>query len=204
MASEAGAEASGVDTSEQLIGLARRHAPDAVFYIADMENLPFPDRNFSVVTAFNSLHFAADPTRLIAEVIRVTEPDGKIVTTTRGFPSECDTFDYFLELGALLPPDTLSGRPDLSDSETLETLFTEAGLQLSPLRVILCPWEYPDLETALRGLLSTGPAVRAIQYSGRSEVTRAVIRSIDPYRRDDGSYLLNNTCHCLVATRAEY
>jgi hypothetical protein len=37
-----------------------------------------------------------------------------------------------------------------------------------------CPWVYKDMETALRGLLSAGPAVKGMQISGESRVRDAV------------------------------
>jgi hypothetical protein len=63
----------------------------------------------------------------------------------------------------------------------------------------LCPWEYADLETALRGLLAAGPAVRAIQVAGEDRVRAAVAESLVPFKRMDGSYLLDNTFRYLIA-----
>ncbi|KFU80279.1 hypothetical protein [Amycolatopsis lurida] len=55
-------------------------------------------------------------------------------------------------------------------------------------------------ETALRGLLSTGPAAAAIAHAGLAQVTETIAESIAPYRRSDGSYLLYNTCFTIIAT----
>ena len=64
------------------------------------------------------------------------------------------------------------------------------------------PIEYPNLETALRGLLSAGPAVRAIAHSGEAKAIEAVTESIAPFRRADGSYRIENKYMFLVASRA--
>src|SRR5260221_1249997 len=94
-----GAKASGLDASAPLIEIAQARNPTARFRVGDMQHLPFPDATFDVVTAFNSLHFAADPARTIAEAIRVTRLGGRIAVATWGPPTECDAITYLLDLG---------------------------------------------------------------------------------------------------------
>ncbi|WP_409497440.1 class I SAM-dependent methyltransferase [Amycolatopsis sp. cmx-11-12] len=73
-----------------------------------MEQIPLPDNEFSAVTAFNSLHFAKDPTRVVEEAIRVTCPGGHLAVATLGPLTDCDAMAYFLDLGGSmllrLPP----------------------------------------------------------------------------------------------------
>jgi SAM-dependent methyltransferase len=201
MAGGLGAKASGLDASAALIDIARRRQPAGRFGVGDMQHLPFPDDDFDVVTAFNSLHFANDPRLAVAEAIRVTRPGGTIVVATWGPPVECDAIGYLLDLGSLMPrqspgpPTTL----DPTDLDAPRALLAEAGLIPSPWHEVHCPWQYPDLRTALRGLLSTGPAAQAIDHSGSTQVTDTVTASIEPYRRTDGSYSLSNTCYYLSA-----
>ncbi|MFD9427664.1 MULTISPECIES: class I SAM-dependent methyltransferase [unclassified Streptomyces] len=202
MASCLGARVSGLDASVALIEIARKRNPAGLFRVGDMQYLPFPDDAFNVVTAFNSLHFATDPAATVAEAIRVTRPGGSIVIATWGPPSECDAITYLLDLGSLMPQGP-PGRPtslDPTDLDAPGALMTRAGLTPSAWRKVHCPWEYPDLGTALRGLLSTGPAAQAISHSGQSHVAEAIAESIAPYRCGDGSYSLSNTCYYLVAT----
>jgi SAM-dependent methyltransferase len=201
LAAERGALVSGLDACAEFIDIAWRRVPPGRFRLGDMERIPFPDNEFAVVTAFNSLHFASDPPRAVAEAIRVTRPGGRLVIATWGPPADCDALEYLLDLGGLMPPDTPGAALDLSDPDQLRMLLVGAGLAPSEWRTVPCPWEYPDLDTALRGLLSTGPATRATNHSGRARVAETVRESISPYRRDDGSYLLNNVCFYLVATR---
>ncbi|MBS3695700.1 class I SAM-dependent methyltransferase [Rhodococcus qingshengii] len=198
---ERGAVAAGIDACVPLIAIARRHTPDGDFRVGDMEHLPFPDHTFHAVTAFNSLHFAHNPAQAIREAIRVLRPGGRLVLATWGPPDECDAITYLVDLGALMPPDsslTAIGI-DATDLDALGATVAAAGLHRSPTRVIPCPWEYCDLDTALRGLLSTGPAARAIEHCGLAHVQETITESIAPYRRDDGSYILDNTCHYLIA-----
>lgn len=203
LAGARGAVVSGLDASSALVEIARTRNPAGRFLVGDMEHIPFPDAQFSVTTAFNSLHFARDATRVVAEAARVTRAGGHIVVATWGPLPGCDAMAYFLDLGGLLPFDPYDTEPalDLSDPGTLRGLLSHAGLVPSPWRIVACPWKYHDLDTALRGLLSTGPAARAISYSGRERVVETITESISPYRRTDGSYSLHNTCFYVIATR---
>lgn len=61
---------------------------------------------------------------------------------------------------------------------------------------------YADLESALRGTLSAGPAARAIDQSGEEPVRRAVAEALAPFRLASGGYRLENRSRYLVAEAA--
>jgi hypothetical protein len=65
-----------------------------------------------------------------------------------------------------------------------------------------CDWDYPDLETALRGILSFAPGVRAIRAAGAEPVRAAVAEALAPYRTTSGGYHLPNRARYVLA-RAE-
>jgi SAM-dependent methyltransferase len=68
--------------------------------VADMRDLPFPDRSFGSVLSVHSLEHVPDPHRVIGEVARVLEPEGTAVFVTPnrltfGRPDEIiDPFHY--------------------------------------------------------------------------------------------------------------
>lgn len=200
LAHQRGAITYGLDPSIELIQWASKQSPCTDFRRGEADYLPYPDGYFDVTTAVNSLHFSTRPHRAIEEMVRVTRKGGALVTATWGPPGECDAVTFFLDLGALLPlvPPLSADGHDLTAIGTHIRILTEAGLTPSPPRVISTPWCYPDLGTALRGLLSIGPAAAAIRHSGRDAVVQVVTESIAPYRQSDGSYVLNNTCHYLT------
>jgi hypothetical protein len=53
----------------------------------------------------------------------------------------------------------------------------------------------------LRGLMSAGPAVRAVSHSGEEQVRLTILDACLPYRQDDGSYLMRNTFHHVICWR---
>ncbi len=80
---KAGYEAHGVDVSEPNIERARRFSSRCQFY--DGRHLPFPDRHFASVGALNVLEHVEEPEAFIPELVRVTEPGGRLVISSPNF-----------------------------------------------------------------------------------------------------------------------
>ena len=118
-----------------------------------------------------------------------------------GSAASCEAAGHLKALGSLMPPPP-PGAPGpfaLSDETKLKALASAAGLMPGAIVDVSCPWVYPDLETALRGMLSAGPAERAIRASNFERAREAVAAAIDVYRTASGGYRLNNTFRYLVA-----
>lgn len=194
LAAARGAAVAGFDATPELLAIARQRLPGADFQLGDMEALPYPEGRFDVVTGFNSFQYATNPARALQEAKRVTKPGGQVVIAVWGLPKETQAAGYLKALGALPPPPPGAPGPfALSEPEALAMLAEQAGLRPRHHGAVPCPWAYPDLETALRGLLAAGPSVRAIQVAGEDRVREAVAESLAPFTRPDGSSLLENT-----------
>jgi SAM-dependent methyltransferase len=200
MAADRGAMVHGVDATAMLLGIARRRVPLADLRQADMEELPFSDDSFLVVTAFNVLPFAESPIAALREAKRVARPNAAVVMAVTGMPEQVQTSGYLMAVGSLLPVKP-AGAPGfaLSRDGALQDLARDAGLEPRRMTDVQCVLEYPDEATALRGLLSCGTAVRAIQAAGDERVKGVVLKAIEPYRRADGGYRLTDTYRYLVA-----
>lgn len=74
-----GATAVGVDSSEAMIGEARRRAPHAELHVADATALPFGEGTLSGYRAERVYQHLADPSAALEEAMRVLEPGGRIV-----------------------------------------------------------------------------------------------------------------------------
>jgi SAM-dependent methyltransferase len=88
----AGAAATGVDHSEEMVELARQRAPGAQVVLATAERLPFPDRAFSAVGMSIVFFFLADPVGALGECRRVLRHGGRLAVYTtaselRGTPA---------------------------------------------------------------------------------------------------------------------
>jgi ubiquinone/menaquinone biosynthesis C-methylase UbiE len=76
-----GVRAFGVDTSAEMLEVARRKAPRAGLKLAEAERLPFKDASFDRVTFVLSVHLVDRP-RAFAETRRVLGSDGRLVIAT--------------------------------------------------------------------------------------------------------------------------
>jgi SAM-dependent methyltransferase len=155
------------------------------------------------VTGFNAFQYAASPHHALAEARRVLRPGGVLAIAVWGLPDECEAAGHLKALGGLMPPPP-PGTPGpfaLSDESNLKALASDSGFTPVAMVDVDCPWEYPNLDTALRAMLSAGPAERAIRTSGMERAREAVSVSIAAYRTPSGAYRLNNKFRYLTAHR---
>ena len=74
VARKMGAKVSGLDAAADLIGIAKSRTPEADLRVGELEELPFEDGAFDVVTGFNSFQYAADRVNALREARRVMQP----------------------------------------------------------------------------------------------------------------------------------
>lgn len=203
MAVARGARVSGVDAAESMLSIARSRVPAGDFRRGDLEQLPFADEGFDVVTAFNSLQYAGNPVAALREAMRVTRRGGSVVIMTFGDPEGMEVVTLLSALQPLLPPRP-PGAPGpfaLSDETVLRQFALDAGLEPIEVFDVDSPWIYANESAALRGLTSTGNSVRAIEQIDEQLVTQAYAKAIAPFRQPDGSYRVKAWFRCLLARR---
>ena len=79
-----GAEATGLDHSDEMVELARERAPGAEVVLGRAEKLPFGDDEFSAVAMSVVFFFFDDPVGVLTECRRVLRPGGRIAVYTTG------------------------------------------------------------------------------------------------------------------------
>jgi SAM-dependent methyltransferase len=80
---DAGFAAHGVEVSEPNVAKAKEFGLDCALY--DGRHLPFPDRHFASVGALNVLEHVEEPEAFVAELVRVTEPGGRVLISSPNF-----------------------------------------------------------------------------------------------------------------------
>jgi SAM-dependent methyltransferase len=201
LAATRGATVTGIDATPELVEIAKQRLPGSDIQVGEIEALPYPDDSFDVVVGFNAFQFAADPVNALAEARRVARPGATVVIATWGKPEESQVTVYLAAMGRLLPPPP-PGAPGpfaLSSDGALAALAVEAGLTPCDTVDVPCPWSYPDLETTLRGLLSSGTSVRAIRIAGEERIRDAVTQAIQPFKQPGGGYRIGCTFRYLIA-----
>ena len=196
LAFQRGAAAAGLDASTGQLEVARERLPQADFRLGEMEQLPFEDEQFDLITSCNALQYSTDTVGTLREMARVAKPGAivGIMTGSRTGPSGMSAF--YSNLGELREktsgPDSRAPRVLFSDPDALIRFMQEAGLEVFEEQEVDCDWDYPDLATALKGGLSFAPGVRILQHAGKDAVHRLVEQSLEPYKIEGGGYHIPN------------
>jgi SAM-dependent methyltransferase len=201
LVAERGAEPAGIDASAALVDFARERLPAADIRVGEMEDLPWEDDTFELVTGFNSFFFADDMAAALREARRVAKPDAPVVIQVWGRHEHCDLEAMKVVARPFLPPRPPDAPPDpdLSLPGVLRALALEAGL--TPHEEFETTWtfEYPDAKTLGRALAAVAGLAVLAGPEREHELRDAFVAGLAPYRAPDGSYRLANEFHFLVA-----
>jgi SAM-dependent methyltransferase len=202
LAAKLGADVTGMDATEALLAIARERVPNGDFRSGEMEELPYADASFDVVTGFNSFQYASDPVNALRQARRVVKPGGYVAMVTWGRAEDCEVFPMLAAVMAYLPPSPpgAEGPFALSEPGKLEALMEQAGLTPRASGDVSCLFEYPDDETAWKGHSSPGPLVGAIRYAGEDKIKKAILDSLVPYKTASGGYRQENSFRYKIAT----
>jgi SAM-dependent methyltransferase len=204
MVAERGGEPSGLDASESLVAFASTRLPHADLRVGEMEDLPWPDDTFDLVTGFNSFFFANDMVAALREAGRVAKPGARVVIQVWGAHERCD-FEAMKQIARPFfpprPPDAPPD-PDLSAPGALQTLASEAGL--TPESEFDTTWasEYPDTETLARAMLAVAGLAVIVGPEREDELKAAIVNGLARFQLEDGSYRLVNEYRYLIARAA--
>jgi SAM-dependent methyltransferase len=201
LASERGAIPAGIDASEALVEFARRRLPGADLRIGEMEDLPWQDDRFDLVTGFNSFFFANDMVAALREAGRVAKPGARVVIQVWGAHEHCDLEAMKQIVRPFLPPRPADAPPDpdFSRPGALEALANSAGLQ--PENEFKTAWtlEYPDAATLGRATVAVAGLAVLVGPQRERELELAIVEGLAPFRTPEGSYRLSNEFHYLIA-----
>jgi SAM-dependent methyltransferase len=202
LAADRGADVAGLDASEALLVHARARVPGAPLVQGEIEDLPYEDASFDVVTGFNSFQYAARPAIAMAEAKRVAVPGGRVLLLNWAPAEQCQASAYLMELGKLMPPPP-PGAPGpfaLSNEDALRGLFDAVGLDVATIEDITCVWRYADEPTAVAGLMCSGPVVGVVEHAGEDAVHAATVAFLQPFGTDDGGYSITNVFRYVIGT----
>ncbi|MEV7187690.1 SAM-dependent methyltransferase [Kitasatospora sp. NPDC093102] len=198
LAAGRGAQVAGQEPRDELRELAR----DRRLRVCAESRAPaaVPRSAHSLVTVFEQLP-AAEYSPVVAEAARLTLPGGHVVLAAWGPPERCESAPV-LDVARRMAGRTTARDPfELSMPGALEDLLAPAGLRPAGSGRVSCPFAYADLDSAVRGLLSTGLFEPAEEFSGASLVAKELEEALQPYLRADGSVRMENLFRYLIAER---
>jgi SAM-dependent methyltransferase len=187
-AARRGAIAHGVDAEPDAIAQALEAVPAGQFRLAMMENLPWEDASFDVLTSFNALQYALDVDLALAEAARVTRPGGRIAICKWGRPAENEFFAFLTSIGA---GGVRADRLPVTDP-------VEEAVRASRLDVLLAD----DISAPIE-LGGDDALVASLARAGitADPVAAPLATSAAPYRQRDGTYRFNNRLRFWVLAR---
>ena len=200
LASERGAQISGLDAAEALIAIARDRVPNGDFHVGDLEELPYDDNSFDVAFASMSIMFAKNPPIALREMKRVIVSEGQITAGIWGKPEDCE-YRHILEAVVTAMPSPPSGRDPfaLSGDGILEEMMESAGLEVIDSGETDAPFLFKDSETMWKIISSAGPLQSAIQAVGEQKLIEAITQAAGPFQTDHSEILMNNRFRYVTA-----
>jgi SAM-dependent methyltransferase len=202
LATKLGAQVSGIDASAALIAIARLRMPQGDFSVGDMEELPYPDATFDIVTGFHALQCAADPIRALQQARRVMKATGQLALVTPGRAQDSEYATMLAALDALQPSTERGGPLAHPQPDQWEFFLKQAGLMTQESGEIPCAYEWPDEETAWKAIGSMGTTVATVRAVGEERVKRAIRDILMPCKTASGEYRQENSFRYVIATVA--
>ncbi len=179
-----GARCAGIDASPRLVAVARDRSPAADLRVGDMQDLPWHDETFDVVTSFRGI-WATTP-GAVAEAHRVLVPGGRFGLTVWGHIKASP--------GAwALAPFALATTPKVENQAAMvalgrpgagEVVLQDAGFTDVERVDVPFVFEFADPEAYARALASTGPAYEAIEAVGEAAFIETAVETARAYVRD--------------------
>ncbi len=203
LAAQSGADVTGFDATAAFIEEAKLRNASVHFLTGEMEELPFSDAAFDAVSGFNSFQYAANVKNALLQAKRVLKNNGKLVAMIWGNKEECEAALYLKAIGSLMPPPA-PGAPGpfaLSENHLLENILSEIGLDVLDSADVDSIWDYPNMDTALKGLLSAGPIAKAIEFSGYDKVLQTTIEVTKPFTQSNGHVVFKNKFRVIISKK---
>jgi SAM-dependent methyltransferase len=196
LAAARGAEVAGLEPEAELRELAQDRS---LRVLADVYRELSPGRAaaHSLVTAFEHLSCTADPQALVRDAAALTARGGHVALAVWGPRERCESASVLDIAGHHGGHDAFA----LSAPGAVESLVSAAGLRLAGGGRICCPYAYPDLDSALRGLVSTGVFDAAMEFAGERQVEKELREALFPWTREDGSVRMENVFRYVLAER---
>jgi ubiquinone/menaquinone biosynthesis C-methylase UbiE len=188
-----GAEAVGVDISEDMLARARRLYPRVEFRPADAESLPFDDGAFDAVVAAFLLHHVPSPERVVGELARVAR---RVAVAQWDISSRARLLglitDAIVATGVEPPADKPVGpsRERLAGDEELRRLLEGAGLVDVELSTVAFEQHLSGTDEFWAGVLGGSVNTRAIVLAQplavQERIRAEVERLAEPHHGEHG------------------
>jgi len=179
-AARRGAMVSGLDAASALIDIARARTPQGDFRVGTMFDLPFDDNAFDVVTSFNGIWNGCDDA--LVEARRVLTGEGRIGLTFWGSYERMGLLPFFLAIIEHSPSSHQTATTEGGETgNVVEDMLRATEFEATGRGVVEVINEWPDIDTAVRGLAAAGPSIPAIESLGYGAFCDVLHRVVTPW-----------------------
>jgi SAM-dependent methyltransferase len=192
-AADRGALVTGVDADPVAVAQAAAEVPEGRFAVGTAEHPP--PGPFDVVAAMQLLMHVADPVAVLAAAGRT---GAVVAASVWGREDECDVRLFGEALDPWLGPRPAGGHP-LADPHLLRETAQRAGLVVTAVDEVVCPFDYEDDDAVLGPLFDSALGRAAGRRAGPVALRDAVLTRLEPFRTDRGGYRLHNLFRVLLA-----
>jgi len=158
---------------------------------------------FNLVTAFEPIGCVAGDSEglagLLGSATPLAERGAAVVLAGWGPPERCATSSVLRVVGRLADPVRRVGGWRAACRDDLEDVARRAGLRPDGSGRVACPFGYADVDSAVRGLLSTGLFDAAVGATDEVQVDKELREALHPHQRRDGAVWMPNVFRYLIA-----
>ena len=175
IAADRGAVVAGLDASAALLMIAAARTPDADLRTGDMNDLPWAEGSFDVLTSFNAIWAGCE--EAVAEAARVLRSGGTFAMTFWGSPRRLGLLPYFMTVAEHSPESHLAatlGQAETGRPGVAEEMVVSAGMQVTDRGAVQVSGEFPDIDLFTRAAAAAGPSFPAIEQIGEERFREAL------------------------------
>ncbi|MFJ5778125.1 SAM-dependent methyltransferase [Streptomyces sp. NPDC093094] len=158
---------------------------------------------YTLVTVFEPVGSLAGDAEWLGEVLAEAAPlaerGAPVVLTGWGPPERCATSAVIRTVLGPADPPRGSGDWRPARRDDLEDVARRAGLRPDGSGRVACPFGYADLDSAVRGLMSTGLLDAALTAEDREQAGKELAEALHAHRRVDGTVWMPNVFRYLIA-----
>jgi len=215
MAAARGAAVTGVDSSspERLTLARERLMPEAwgtracagtrLVHGAPADVAVAGAPAYNLVTAFEPIGCVAGDSEGLGELLDAAAPlaerGAAVVLVGWGPPERCATSAVLRVVTKLADPLSGAWGWRAACRDDLEEVAQRGGLRPDGSGRVACPFGYADVDSAVRGLVSTGFFDAAVDATDQAQVEKELTEALHPYLRGDGTVWMPNVFRYLIA-----
>ncbi|WP_326720434.1 SAM-dependent methyltransferase [Streptomyces sp. NBC_00243] len=158
---------------------------------------------FNLVTAFEPIGCAAGDSEGLVELLESATPlaerGAPVVLAGWGPPERCATSSVLRVATKLADPLRRAVSWRAARRDDLEEVAQRARLKPDGSGRVACPFGYADVDSAVRGLLSTGLFDAAVGATDEVQVDKELREALHPHQRRDGTVWMANVFRYLIA-----